>query len=273
MGFKKEKETFDEFLARFTTAKAPLSLSEVQKISTLRRTINNRLRYRILDGNLDVSFIQLVTHLRKLNLDLRQADHISKGSGGSDRKAGESMNKFKSKVKDKDKDDDTVRGSSQKSAGSINKSYPRYPSHVADRLQKEGRCFKCLKTGHRATDAGAPCKEVSALTADQIAIQLKAVGIQIQESDNGEDLIELKGYSKKLKVPGINRPPGPKLDERLWLSSYHLNSDLSLMEGRQLDFNGAIQTPSGYVKSPFLTDTGASALSTRIPQLIICKIA
>ena len=42
--FNMKKETFDEFLAKYTAIIAPLQLSEQQKISHLTRTITRRLR-------------------------------------------------------------------------------------------------------------------------------------------------------------------------------------------------------------------------------------
>ena len=35
---------------------------------------------------------------------------------------------------------------------------PSMPPHTNSRIRKEGRCFKCLTTTHRAFDADAPCK-------------------------------------------------------------------------------------------------------------------
>ena len=48
MAISNSKETFDEFLARFTSAIAPLDFTDRHKISNLRRTLSERLRFFFL---------------------------------------------------------------------------------------------------------------------------------------------------------------------------------------------------------------------------------
>lgn len=58
------KETFDEFLARFTLAIAPLDFTDCNKISNLQRTLSKRLCFKIADGTTYTSFSQYVSCCR-----------------------------------------------------------------------------------------------------------------------------------------------------------------------------------------------------------------
>lgn len=52
------KETLDEFLARFTSVIAPLDFTDRHKISNLRRTLSEQLRFKMADGTTYGSFSQ-----------------------------------------------------------------------------------------------------------------------------------------------------------------------------------------------------------------------
>ncbi len=71
------KETLDEFLARFTSAIAPLDFTDRYKISNLRRTLSEQLRFKMADGTTYSSFSQYVSRCCQCDLDLRQADGLS----------------------------------------------------------------------------------------------------------------------------------------------------------------------------------------------------
>ena len=58
MAVANPKETFDEFLARFTSAIAPLDFTDRHKISNLRRTLSERLRFKMADSTTYTSFSQ-----------------------------------------------------------------------------------------------------------------------------------------------------------------------------------------------------------------------
>ena len=68
-----KKQTFDEFLAKFTATIAPLQLSEKQKISHLTRIMTRRLRYQTM-GQRSTIFKDYVKQLRQCDIDLRYAD-------------------------------------------------------------------------------------------------------------------------------------------------------------------------------------------------------
>ena len=57
MGVKDNKETFNQFLARFAIIITPLGLPDTQKISNLRRIITSRLRFNLTDGSTYSSYI------------------------------------------------------------------------------------------------------------------------------------------------------------------------------------------------------------------------
>lgn len=70
-------ETLNEFLARFTSAVAPLVFTDRHKISNLRRTLSERQRFKMADGTTYTSFGQYVSRCRQCDLDLRHADGFS----------------------------------------------------------------------------------------------------------------------------------------------------------------------------------------------------
>ena len=87
------KETFDEFLARFTLAIAPLDFTDRQKISNLRRTLSERLCFKMADGTTYTSFSQYVSRCRQCDLDLRQADGFSNQNRNDKNKSSSSYSK------------------------------------------------------------------------------------------------------------------------------------------------------------------------------------
>ncbi len=174
MAVANPKETFDEFLARFTSAIAPLDFTDRHKISNLRRTLGERLRFKMADGTTYTSFSQYVSRCRHCDLDLRQADGFSNRNRN-----------------DKDKPSSPYFKDQGLQAGNItgkSKNLNRYRSNNAvstlcsgqlkQRLIKEGRCFKCGKKDHLATDTDAPCKDQVAIPDQQIVFDSKSVEVE-----------------------------------------------------------------------------------------------
>ncbi|MCJ1347622.1 hypothetical protein MMC31_005850 [Peltigera leucophlebia] len=92
------KEIFNEFLARFTSAIAPLDFTNRHKISNLRRTLSERLRFKIADGTTYTSFSQYVSRCRQCDLDLRQADGFSnRNRNNKSEKTGSSSSSISSR--------------------------------------------------------------------------------------------------------------------------------------------------------------------------------
>ena len=56
MAVANAKETFDKFLARFTSAIAPLNFTDRYKISNLQRTLSECLCFKMADGTTYTSF-------------------------------------------------------------------------------------------------------------------------------------------------------------------------------------------------------------------------
>ena len=74
MGERDPKETFEEFLTRFTTTIAPLNLPEMQKIWSLQRTITTVLRHKLNDGTTMTSYRDTVARLRRIDTGYRQIE-------------------------------------------------------------------------------------------------------------------------------------------------------------------------------------------------------
>ena len=81
------KETFDEFLARFTSAIAPLDFTDRHKICNLQRTLSERLCFKMADGTTYTSFSQYVSRCRQCDLDLCQADGFSNRNQNNKKKS------------------------------------------------------------------------------------------------------------------------------------------------------------------------------------------
>ncbi len=58
---------------------------------------------------------------------------------------------------------------------------------LKQRLIKGGRCFKCGKKGHLATDTDAPCKYQVAIPDQQIVFDLKAVEVETASEHHESD--------------------------------------------------------------------------------------
>ena len=74
MVFANAKKTFDKFFARFTTAIAPLDFTDCYKISNLRKTLSERLCFKMADTTIYTSFGQYVSRCHQCDLDLCQAN-------------------------------------------------------------------------------------------------------------------------------------------------------------------------------------------------------
>ena len=173
MGAKDPKETFDAFHSRFTAIIAPLSMTEREKCGHLRRMIASKLKYRILDYPSTTSYRELVTRLRQVDLNLRLVDHQNprgnRGGSSLDTRGG----KGESNPNSKSKSNSNNYNSSQRRGGRY-----RHPQHVADRLRKEGRCFKCLQPGHLPNEDNAPCKNKDWLTEKQVTAMLAETSLE-----------------------------------------------------------------------------------------------
>ena len=178
MAITNPKETFDEFLARFTSAIAPLDFTDRHKVSNLRRTLSERLRFKMADGTTYTSFSQYVSRCRQCDLDLRQADGFSARSRSDRSKRIEpGSNSQERWIENAISHPDTKRYRSSSPTNSFFRS-----GHLKERLIKEGRCFKCGKRRHRSTDPDAPCKGQSSVPDEKLPLDLK----NIQQKTNSQ---------------------------------------------------------------------------------------
>ena len=183
MGAKDPKETFDTFHARFTAAISPLAMSDREKCSHLKRMIAPRLKYRILDFPSSTSYRELVTRLRQIDLNLRLADsQTPRGNRGN---SSSSSNARGGRGGNSNSNSNPKPDSNSNSGNSSQRRGTRYrhPQHVADRLRKEGRCFKCLQPGHLPNEDNAPCKDKDWLSEKQVTAILAETGLEPQNSE------------------------------------------------------------------------------------------
>ncbi len=164
MGVVDKKESFETFYARFSAAIAPLEFTDVIKISNLTGRISTRLKNK-LAGQTFTAYRDLVAYLRKLDLDLK---HIDNTMAGNKEAAKPTMRPG------------TNRGASStgKGGGDNRPRGYKYPKPLVDRIRKEGRCFKCLKPGHRSGEDNAPCKDDPPLNKEQVEVILKVAGVE-----------------------------------------------------------------------------------------------
>ena len=158
------KETFDTFLARYTSAITTLDFTDRHKISNLRWTLSERLRFKMADGTTYTSFSQYVSRCRQCDLDLRQADSFCT------RNRSDKNNKFGSKLNTPESlTENSVLRYSDKERSIYRSGW------LKERLMKEGRCFKCGKRGHRSIDLDAQCQGQSAVSDEQLSLKLERI--------------------------------------------------------------------------------------------------
>ena len=152
-----KKETFNEFLAKFTATIAPLQLPEQQKISQLTRTITRRLRWHTM-GQKPKVFREYTKQLRQCDLNLRHLDqqygrhhHDSEDDYSTDQSCAS-----KSSHGSRNSNRSSSRCGSNRSRGYFGAN--KHSEATLERLRQEGKCFRCQKTGHMAIDDDAPCR-------------------------------------------------------------------------------------------------------------------
>ena len=180
MGVKDKKETFETFYARFMATIAPLNYGESLRISTLKRLLNQRLKYKI-SGETFKTYPELLARLRHVSADLEAIDKShpkdnSNRSGGGQGPSGQSQ-RNNNAGGNGNRPGNPRQGSSYRGTGY------QYPKTLKDRIMKENRCWKCLKTGHRSFDNNAPCKDADPLTKEQVEIMMKTVGVEVTEEE------------------------------------------------------------------------------------------
>ena len=149
--FNMKKETFDEFLAKYTATIAPLQLSEQQKISHLTRIITRRFRWYTM-GQKPKAFKDYVKQLRQCDINLRLADrqhqHEHDGSH-ADHRQDDGYNTDSSH---------TSKTSSRNGSRGYYETN-RHSEETLDLLRQQDKCFRCQKTDHMTMNEHAPCRD------------------------------------------------------------------------------------------------------------------
>ncbi|CAD6593451.1 MAG: hypothetical protein ASARMPRED_007520 [Alectoria sarmentosa] len=158
----KKKQTFDEFLAKYTATIAPLQLSEQQKISHLTRTITRRLRWYTM-GQKPKAFKDYVKQLRQCDINLRLADrqHEHDGSHADHRQDDGYSTDSSHSSRISMTSSHSSRTSKTSSRNGSRRGYHGTNVHseeFLEQLRQQGKCFRCQKTGHMAMDENAPCR-------------------------------------------------------------------------------------------------------------------
>ena len=188
MGYKNPKETFPEFYARFVTVTSNLRMSDRDKIESLKRNLSRRLLFKV-SGILTESFQAYAICVRKIESDIRNADEIV---ARQTTQYPQSKTGFRSKTSI-----DTPKYAAREPPSKPN-TFPRtkdgikginVPNHIIRTLRKSGKCFKCLKEGHRHNDDTAPCKDKDWPTKDELKTGLASIEIEW----NGEE--DATGYT------------------------------------------------------------------------------
>ena len=143
-----KKETFDQFLTRYTVTIAPLQLSEQQKISQLTRTITRRLRFLTINGIKPTVFKDYVKRLRQCDLNMRLTNQ----------QHGHQHDQYHEDFDGYSSDQSHSSKSSKQGKGRGYHGANQHSKETREQLRHEGKCFRCQKPGHMAMDQNAPCK-------------------------------------------------------------------------------------------------------------------
>lgn len=139
----------------------------------MRRMVAPRLKYRILEYSSSSSYRELVARLRQTDLNLRLVDQQTpRGNRGA------SSNSRGGRGGSNSNANSNARSNSNSESSQRKGTRYRHPQHVADRLRKEGRCFKCLRPGHLPNETNAPCKDKDWLTEKQVTAMLAETGLE-----------------------------------------------------------------------------------------------
>ena len=178
------KEPFEEYYGRFLSCISPLRLDDRHKIELLKLNLTKRLSLRTsgLAGSTNVSFNEFCNNLKATDLDLRLCDERytetkpPARTGRANRAIGTTSAAPWSRNWRRD---DAVPTMKETTKVTVRKQEgPSMPPHIASRVRKEGRCFKCLATTHRSNDPDAPCRDSPFLTPKEMAAQLSTINIE-----------------------------------------------------------------------------------------------
>ena len=195
MGSNKKDETFDEFLVRFNNLAAPVKLQTEVKIKYLRDKLTERMRFRMPHLKTCTNWSDFVEGCRGVyddNADLNNYRSVRPTRGDATRMSSNRISRPKRKHRSRSRSNEGSPNRGDRPRRPTGRAEPmnRFPEHIAKRLRREGRCFKCLKVGHLATDPKAPCKHEKGATREEALVEFAAIGVEW-------DGVDVEGYESE----------------------------------------------------------------------------
>jgi len=160
MGVAKKNETLDEFITRFRKTIRPLTKSMTQKqlAAAFRRNLIKRLQDRLADGTTYNTLAEIITKVKKINVQLI-------ATYGEEKEEGKKSNRQQDNKGEKKSREKPVYDSRN----------PRRPSELFRKLINEGICIKCGEKGHKNRDDQAPCKDKKPLSNEEIKAKVSSI--------------------------------------------------------------------------------------------------
>ena len=184
MGVKDRSESFEKFLARFTSTVSPLRLTDNEKITHLFRNLSEQLTERIYHLNGVAKYSDYVKGVRqaanqmKVRNEMRQSAATSTATRGRRTRAAEDMGRKETSFRKAPRNKSKTR-----EHNAMEDMISKLPAHIRAKLRKAGRCFKCGAAGHMSTDPDAPCQGRSHITREKAEALLSEMGIEWTDAD------------------------------------------------------------------------------------------
>lgn len=184
MGAKDRSETFERFLARFTSTISPLRLSDNDKIMHLYRNLSDQLTEKIYHLNGLVGYPEYVRGVRQVANQMKIRSDITHNAAAPTTSArGRIARTTDLARKDTGLKKPLRDRSRTKGQSPLDIMLGRLPAHIRQKFRKDGRCFKCGGKGHISVDKDAPCKDKDAITREKAEALLSEMGIEYTEAD------------------------------------------------------------------------------------------
>ena len=202
MSAKNQNETFEKFLARFTSTMSSLRLSDDDKIMHLYRNLSNQLTERIYHLNDLTEYAKYLRDVRQIINQMKIRSDIKSSAPAfvtdktrevraskTSRKKTITKKSFEERLK--------IRAQF-----AVKVMLTRLSAHIRNRFKKEERCFKCESKKHMTFDLNAPCKNKEQITRESAEALLSKMSIEWTETDFAY-WNDLEGSSKYMKVDDV----------------------------------------------------------------------